>query len=106
MNTLHELSAEFKEAMQKLYGEQLAQVILYGSYARGDYKEHSDVDFAVILRKEPIERWREIERMYPITASLAEKYNQLIAPVILEEKRFKTSQNLFVSNVRREGVVL
>ncbi len=106
MNNLKQLSAEFKKAMQNLYGEQLAQVILYGSYARGDFNEDSDVDFAVILRRDTIERWREIERIYPITTSISEKYDHFIAPMFLAEKRLKTSQNLFVSNVRREGIVL
>ncbi|TAE26845.1 MAG: nucleotidyltransferase domain-containing protein [Cytophagales bacterium] len=106
MSAIDQLATEFKTAMQSLYGDKLAQVILYGSCARGDDHVNSDVDFAVILREEPTERWREIERMYPVTSRLSEKFNQSIAPTIIAESRLQSSVNLFVSNIRREGIVV
>ncbi len=33
--------------IQKIYGAHLRQVILYGSYARGDFREDSDVDIMI-----------------------------------------------------------
>ncbi|WP_082111607.1 nucleotidyltransferase domain-containing protein [Spirosoma radiotolerans] len=39
----------FKKAMQEFYGDRLCDVILYGSYARGDYDEESDIDFMIVL---------------------------------------------------------
>ena len=37
---------EFKTALKKLYGNKLKNIILYGSWARGKAKEHSDIDLA------------------------------------------------------------
>jgi len=34
---------EFKTALKKLYGKKLKNIILYGSWARGMAKEHSDI---------------------------------------------------------------
>ena len=34
---------EFKEKLVELYQEQLADVLLYGSYARGEQREDSDI---------------------------------------------------------------
>lgn len=34
----------FVEELKKLYGEDLKKVILYGSYARGDFRDYSDID--------------------------------------------------------------
>ncbi|MFN0014530.1 MAG: nucleotidyltransferase domain-containing protein [Saprospiraceae bacterium] len=39
-----------KAELQRLYGDRLAKVILYGSYARGDFHEESDIDFLVVLK--------------------------------------------------------
>lgn len=56
------LTAEFKQAMQELYGDRLANVILYGSYARGDFHAESDVDFRIVLKGDEPNRLAEIER--------------------------------------------
>lgn len=35
--------------IKKIYGPHLRKVILYGSYARGDFKSDSDVDIMILL---------------------------------------------------------
>ena len=34
--------------MQSVFGNRLISVILYGSYARGDYDQESDIDIAIL----------------------------------------------------------
>ncbi len=41
---------ECKRALQALYGERYAGLVLYGSMARGDYDDESDIDLLVLLR--------------------------------------------------------
>ncbi len=106
MGPLENILSDFKQAMSHIYGDQLASVILYGSYARGDYNADSDIDLAVVLQTERVERWREIERVAPVTVELSEKYDCLIAPVVLEAKRLISSSNLFIQTVQQEGIAL
>ena len=106
MAPLENILSDFKQAMSHLYGDRLANVILYGSYARGDFHAESDIDLAVVLQTERVERWREIERVAPIAVELSEKYDCLIAPVVLEASRLTSSGNLFIKTVQREGIVL
>ena len=79
--------------VKNLFGGSLRQVILYGSYARGDYREDSDVDVV-------IEYQGEIrEDVF---------FDMDIKPIVKNEGHFlKWIQNYpFYSNVKREGVVL
>ena len=46
MKTLLE---QYTKILQKIYGKHLKSVILYGSYARGDYREDSDIDIMILL---------------------------------------------------------
>ena len=40
----------FVDKMEKLFGKSLKKLILYGSYARGDYKENSDIDIMILVK--------------------------------------------------------
>ena len=48
-NEMQNLISEYVAAVKKIYGEHLKQVILYGSYARGDYTKDSDVDIMLLV---------------------------------------------------------
>ena len=54
---------EFLEAMRTRYAEVARRVILFGSRARGDFREDSDIDVAVIIANEAADRKREIRRL-------------------------------------------
>lgn len=95
---LDALTAEFKQAMQDLYGDRLAKIILYGSYARGDFHEESDVDFMVVLKGEEPSRSQEISRVSPVTSELGFKYNTLVSATIVPESRYLESDYLFFCN--------
>ena len=48
---IRKLMKEFKEGLVRIYGDRLKAVYLYGSYARGDYREGSDVDVMILSEK-------------------------------------------------------
>ena len=41
--------SEYVRTVRKIYGHHLKQVILYGSYARGDYTKDFDVDLMLLV---------------------------------------------------------
>ncbi len=58
---LRALSQDVKQALTELYGERLDRVILYGSYARGDFHNESDVDFLVVLKDSNFRQFQKID---------------------------------------------
>ena len=46
---IRKLMKELKEGLIRIYGDKLKAVYLYGSYARGDYRQGSDVDAMILL---------------------------------------------------------
>lgn len=94
---------EFKAALQKLYGKKLKNIILYGSWARGKAKEHSDIDLAVLLDGEA-NPGKEIDRMIDIITDLQLKYNALISVYPVSEKKYMTVKSPRLLNIHKEGV--
>lgn len=41
--------SKYVDELEKIYGTYLKSVILYGSYARGDFSEDSDIDIMILL---------------------------------------------------------
>ena len=97
------LIADFKAAVTGLYGDRLAKVILYGSYARGDAHEESDVDFLVVLKDENISVYREIDRMNDAVFDISLKFNKMISFVPGTISKLNQSRMPLYNSVREEG---
>ena len=94
---------EFKAELRKLYGERLKDVILYGSYARGNASEKSDIDVMVVLEGS-IMPGREIDRMIDVITDINLKYGVLLAVVPVSEEKYFNVNSPLLLNVRREGI--
>ena len=76
------------DAAQKICGEKLRDVILYGSYARGDFEEWSDVDIMVLVDADDMEcKWldREMDRLL---FELISRMNLLLSTIFTPFDRF------------------
>ena len=63
---IRNIAAEINEELIKLFGGKIQRIILYGSYARGDFNLESDVDIMVLLnceQKEIMQLIKEISRI-------------------------------------------
>ncbi len=100
------LSADVKQALTELYGERLDRVILYGSYARGDFHAESDVDYLVVLRDEDVKAGKEILYMGDRIGELGYHYDLFVSVKATTIQKFSGSDLLFYQNIRREGLTL
>lgn len=97
---------EFRTKAEELYGERLKNIILYGSYARGDADdEHSDIDLAIVLAG-PVDACEEIRRMADIFTELNLEHDILIAVYPVSELAFESIESPLLMNVRKEGVAI
>ena len=52
---MQDLIEEYVEAIKKIYGSHVRQIILYGSYVRGDFRPDSDVDIMILVDMSDLE---------------------------------------------------
>ncbi len=102
-----ELLAAIKQRLTEHYGDRLKGVILYGSEARGDADDDSDVDLLVLLEG-PIATFKEIraivKQIYPLLLD-REFFRSLEAlPVNVDD--YENISIGFYGNVKQEGIPL
>lgn len=94
--------------MKNIFGVHLSKVIVYGSYARGDYKENSDVDVMVLVDFPEQEIKKTENQVYDIAFDIEMNTGIDISPIIKSEAQYEYWADVlpFYRNVREEGVVV
>jgi predicted nucleotidyltransferase len=84
---VQQVANEYKVQLQKLYGNQLVELILFGSYARGDFNTESDIDFAVVLSNSDVYPAEEILKITPLSLQLELKYGLMLCTLPVSWKK-------------------
>jgi len=93
----------FRQAIEPLYGERLREVYLYGSFARDEADEDSDIDIAVLLDG-PVNRQEEIRRTSEIRAQFSLDEGILLMPFFLSDEELRTTPDAIFRSIAREGL--
>jgi len=102
INVIDELSRN----AQSILGDRLRRIILYGSYARGDYKDYSDLDIVVLADINEGEL-KDLENRLGIISSRASLEHDITVSLLLYDESLFTSRlhiSPFYRNVLSEGV--
>lgn len=107
-NNVNEEIQKFINEVKKILGDRLKKVILYGSYARGDYNKKSDVDIMILtdLSFEEIEEYRD--KISDAAFEIELQTGIILSPVVKNIEKYNTRRKFvpFYKNVEKEGVVL
>ena len=92
--------------MLERYEKKIESIILFGSVARGEGKEDSDVDILVIWKGDKLEGWDALE---DIAMDILLEYGQLISIKIIYPQEYLGMVNMgssFIQNIKKEGVAI
>ena len=99
---------DFTSKVKLLLGNRIKRIILYGSYARGDYNDNSDIDIMILtnLNFEEIEEYRD--KISDIAFDIELEKGVIISPVIKNIDKYNEKINIvpFYMNVQKEGVII
>lgn len=104
----NEYVEKYIDALKKIYGKAMKVVLLYGSYARGDYNEKSDVDIMILVDMPD----SVINKFFAQTADMTYDFNMdnhvEFSPAVKNIKQFYkwVEVNPFYKKVKKEGRVL
>lgn len=101
-----EIMRDLISGLNKIFDQNISQIILYGSVARREDTEESDIDIAVILdfSQDSVVRERFIEW----NSEMDMKYNRVFSIIDIEKTQMDKWGDVlpFYKNIKEEGVVL
>lgn len=106
MNTLiSDILIQVKQVAEKQFGERLKAVRLYGSYARGEENEESDIDILIVL-DEIKAYWQEYDKVSFQIHKAGFEYDRFISINLMEEKKYNSADTRFIRNVQKDSILL
>jgi predicted nucleotidyltransferase len=100
---LREILAAYRRGLERIYGDRLVEVVLFGSRARGDACPDSDIDVMVVL-KGPVQAGEETRRCSEFRAGLCLEHDVVITSIYMSEDRYRSEESGLLRNVRKEGM--
>lgn len=99
---------DVKTVSEQLYGTMLNRIILYGSYARGDNTDESDIDIMIVLNCDA----EKIQSLRKPTAEMASdislEQGVFLSILLRDRKHFEENLDFlpFYQNIVKEGITI
>lgn len=101
--TVRMVLKQVRDELERLYGDRLDGLYVYGSYARGEATEESDVDLLVVL-KGSVRPYEEIRRMSPVLSRIHIDTGTFVSVVVVSRTEYERGQWPVIIRAREEGI--
>ena len=97
-----QLVRRIKNYLIERYGEKIRDVILYGSYAREQFTENSDIDILVLV-DDTLSPFEVRKNISDLLLDILLDEGELVSVIVLPESFFENYNYPFMINVKKEG---
>ena len=103
--SLPQVLKELKNLLSGVLGDEFEQLVLYGSRARDEAQDDSDVDVLIVLGQE-FDFFDLQEQVETIVSDLSKQCEIEISQILITKDRFEHAQDGFLRNVRKDCVIV
>jgi predicted nucleotidyltransferase len=95
----------FAKRIRRIFGARLVLLKLYGSAARGERWEESDIDILVLIDKLT---WKEKIKVWDEATNINIEFDTLLSPLVMTPEEFKVlrdRERRIALDIEKEGIV-
>ena len=97
---------EYRKALRERHSGTVLRMVIYGSKARGEAREDSDLDVMVVVRNEATALKRPLRRIGYDLAAASWVVPSIMAYTQAEWDRLKNLRSAYRESVERDGVIV
>lgn len=101
---IRSILVEVKQDLTAFYGDRLQKIILFGSYARGDFHDESDIDIMPVLHNEAVVG--QSDALSALAYRYMEKYLTKVSIMPMTTARYEKAATFFLMFVQQDGIEL
>ena len=103
---LHQVTNQMALCYHDIYGADIVGIFLYGSYARGDYDNQSDIDIAAIVKGSRLDLQNKLKAVWDISADIGLENDVVVSPTVIPYDEFEEYKEKlpYYRNIAREGM--
>jgi len=98
------LIEDVERNIREVFKKKLKKIIIFGSYARGDYDDESDIDFMVLVKGRDLKKFEDM--ILDIEVDLSIKYGKLPSILIYNIDNYYSDIDVIdlLKNIESEGI--
>lgn len=103
--SINDILIEISRTYKQVYGDRIKRILLYGSYARGDYNADSDIDIAAIVDGDRTSLQKMLEDVWDVSSDMELEYGIIISPTVIPADEFEQYKEIlpYYRNIVMEG---
>jgi predicted nucleotidyltransferase len=96
---------ELKKGLERIYGAKFKKAYLFGSRARGDHTEDSDIDILIVL-SDFKKYGEELRRTSDLVGGLSLAHGVTVSVIFSRENEWKHDRLPLLMNIRAESIAV
>ncbi len=102
---LDNISNQMVECYRSIYGMDIVEIFIYGSYARKDCNDESDIDMAAIVKGNRIDLQQKLKRVWDMSADIGLENDIIVSPSVIPYDEFEEYKDKlpYYMNILKDG---
>lgn len=102
---VNNISQQMSQFYRSVYGDSIVAIYLYGSYARGNYHDESDIDITAIVRGDRLDLQKKLKQIWYKSADIGLENDVVISPTVIPFDEYEEYKEVlpYYMNIRKEG---
>ena len=103
---LKDITTQIVNVYRSIYGDAIVDILLYGSYARSEETEQSDVDIVAIVRGNRVDLQKKLKIVWELSADIGLENDVVVSPTVVPFDEFERYRDIlpYYMNIEKEGV--
>lgn len=104
-NQVNNISKQISQSYRSVYGDSIVAIYLYGSYARGNYTDESDIDITAIVKGNRIDLQEKLKLVWDVSADIGLENGVVVSPTVIPYAEYEEYREIlpYYMNIQKEG---